>query len=397
MSELTDMQQIISEQSTAGLLTMTIYLQRILHVPLVVLLTAFWLSGCVTPAHHNMIPLEDLDQIELKKTSINKITTRYGKPKAIIKPDTVTSLPAERTASMGRMTPPIYDSSKPYYEHGPLPDYYKIDSDTFFELFKKDHKLTEQHRIYYYSDSILRRGLYEPESRLWILVNSETSLIEDFIYRKHYNAKIDKVILPVIAYSSESAQYSGPLLNVTPQKPEHSSLTPVRRNHWYIGLGALSGELASDNLAFDDRNASGVSLTGGIEMAWHSSFEATMGTFDFKTSYPPTGINYPPDDASFSFFGFAYRFSFLDIDKKKWTPWLALETAQYDVGLSNYVYSLTGYCTHLIYGVDIRLAEWFVLRATRRGCSFTGTEVFFGDTSSEIDSDVHTLHAVFRF
>lgn len=358
-------------------------------------LAAILLTGCTTTRNpDSMVPLEDLVKIKTGHTSIDTIVKTYGDPKAILKPGIVASLPAERIAVTGRMTPQIYDSSRPYYEFQSSQKYYRIDSDTFFELFKQNNRITDQHRIYYYSDSIQRRGLFEPESRLWILVNSSNSVIEDYIYRKHYNARLDDYIFPVKELSSRSDQGAGPVLNNPVETESIDLVSPV---HWYIGAGGLSGELASAEPAFDNISASGVTATGGIELAWHSSLEATMGTFSFETSTPSVGVYYPPDEASFGFFGFAYRFSFLNLDEKGWTPWLALEMAIYDVGLSNYVYTQMGGCTSIVYGIDIRVVEWFVIRAAHRQCSVDTEEAYFGDVSSELDSDIQTLHGVFRF
>ena len=117
-------------------------------------------------------------------------------PKAIAAKDEVSTFPAERIAGHGRMP-------RPFYEVKTRLPYYRIDSDTLFELFSKDRQLTEYHRIYYYTDLVYRPFSFQPESRLWILINEKTNIVEDYIFRKHYNVYQKHKFIDVKPYSSE--------------------------------------------------------------------------------------------------------------------------------------------------------------------------------------------------
>ena len=364
-------------------------LKRILHITLFVILAALYTSGCA-PTRLDIIPMEQVQQIETDKTTKKEIFDKLGPPKAIAAKDEVSTFPAERIAGHGRLTPPHYDSSIPIHEWKTRLPYYRIDSHTLFELFSKDRQLTEYHQIYYYSDGIPRKGVYEPESRLWILINEKTGTVEDYILRKHYNAVVGKDFLPVTPYYSEPSQA------LEEAKTRSSRIKPVKRRYWYIGVGRLSGTLSSNNPAFDGIDGSGAHFVAGLTSG-RLSGEVNMGGFDFRTTEPTPDIYYPPDDASYSFFGVGLKFDFLDIDKMKWSPWVAWEWSQQDFGLSNYVYSMTGACSSPVAGLDVRLAKWLILRAGRRKCSYTANEYWFGGYSTNMDAKLYTVDAIFRF
>lgn len=165
---------------------------------------------------------------------------------------------------------------------------------------------------------------------------------------------------------------------------------------WYIGLGAFSAKIASNNQAFDGSDGNGGHAVGGITFG-RFSLEASMATYDFRTTLPPPDINYPPDDANYGYFAFGAKFDLLDINKSKWSPWLALTIATHDLGLSNYVYSLMGDCTAPMFGVDIRLLKWLDLRASKYSCSFNTNESTYDSYSSKFDSDSYAMDLVFRF
>ncbi|MCK5335951.1 MAG: hypothetical protein KAQ67_07305 [Gammaproteobacteria bacterium] len=70
----------------------------------------------------------------------------------------------------------------------------KVNSDTLFELFTADNKITEKHIIYYYDNTkvvgsmtfIMFAASGETavhSNLLWILLNSETGVVQDFVYR----------------------------------------------------------------------------------------------------------------------------------------------------------------------------------------------------------------------
>ena len=72
---------------------------------------------------------------------------------------------------------------------------YELQSDIFFELFSAKHEITENHIIYYYTYSETKNTavlitLYLTGrsklvvDKLWILINTETGIVEDYIFRK---------------------------------------------------------------------------------------------------------------------------------------------------------------------------------------------------------------------
>jgi hypothetical protein len=144
-------------------------------------LMVLFLSECV-PAipMRTGRPLKDdkILTITPGKTTKQDIIELFGAPMAIAKQGEVLKIQSERT----------YLS--------PKSSYYEIDSDTFFELFSSQHTLTEYHRIYYYYHAVSKEtglvlGFFIYENgktifyKLWILVNEETGMVEDYVFRKH--------------------------------------------------------------------------------------------------------------------------------------------------------------------------------------------------------------------
>lgn len=90
----------------------------------------------------------------------------------------------------------MYIKQPAYWLPGPLLRPGKIEEfqpDTFLELFSSRHRLGEQHRVYYFYHSISQGyavvlGFYINEKihldidKLWVLVNEETGLVEDYVY-----------------------------------------------------------------------------------------------------------------------------------------------------------------------------------------------------------------------
>ena len=71
----------------------------------------------------------------------------------------------------------------------------KVNSDTLFELFSADNEITPDHIVYYY-DNNKRYGtgvlfvvvgsheLRTESSRLWVLINDHTGIVDDYRFRK---------------------------------------------------------------------------------------------------------------------------------------------------------------------------------------------------------------------
>lgn len=170
-------------------------LKKKLYISVFTVLAWFYISGCGATLVPETIPMEQVQQIETEKTTKKDIFNKFGSPKAIAAKDEVSTFPAERIKV-----------GIPFYEKITALPYYKIDSDTLFELFSKDRQLTEYHQIYYYSDLVPRwykRGLFQPQSRLWILINEKTNIVEDYIFRMHYNVWQKDVLRDVKPFFSE--------------------------------------------------------------------------------------------------------------------------------------------------------------------------------------------------
>ena len=79
---------------------------------------------------------------------------------------------------------------------GPTKEGYKeVRSETFFELFSAKHAIIESHIIYYYYYPEIKGTFVESlpggsskkrlvVSKLWILINNKTGIVEDHLFRK---------------------------------------------------------------------------------------------------------------------------------------------------------------------------------------------------------------------
>ncbi|KPJ63568.1 hypothetical protein AMJ44_14270 [candidate division WOR-1 bacterium DG_54_3] len=143
-----------------------------------------FLWGCApAPPVTTGRPLKDekIIRIQPGKTTKGDIIEWFGAPMAIAVQGEILKIQTEASWAKGN----------------PRGGYYfEIDSDTFFELFSSKHELTEYHRIYYYYRAVSTKSavillLYFYESgrtvidRLWILVNEETGIVEDYVFRKY--------------------------------------------------------------------------------------------------------------------------------------------------------------------------------------------------------------------
>lgn len=73
-------------------------------------------------------------------------------------------------------------------------NYETVDTDAAFAFFTEEHKITTDHRIYYYYSAVSWKvGMIGPfviheisdteTQRLWVLLNERTGLVEDYAYR----------------------------------------------------------------------------------------------------------------------------------------------------------------------------------------------------------------------
>ncbi len=157
---------------------------RKFYLLIVIGFIAFILLGCApAPPVWTGKPIEDekINRIKPGQTKKQDIIEWFSAPMAIAVQGEVLKIQAEASWA--------YGNPRGGY-------YYQVDSDTFFELFSSQHKLTEYHRIYYYYHAVSTKegyvfifSVYESGrtkfDKLWILVNEKTGIAEDYVFRKH--------------------------------------------------------------------------------------------------------------------------------------------------------------------------------------------------------------------
>lgn len=138
-----------------------------------ILLAGMNLWGCFSKSvEYDFIFDEDeIERIHLGKTTKENILDWFGPPKAM--------------ATKGKKFQ--FASSSAGSKAEP------INNEILFELFSEKHQLTNHHSVYFYSTSgtsgaemFLISFVYvqAPETnRLWVLVNQESGLVEDYVYR----------------------------------------------------------------------------------------------------------------------------------------------------------------------------------------------------------------------
>lgn len=165
---------------------------------------------------------------------------------------------------------------------------------------------------------------------------------------------------------------------------------------WYFGIGGFDAEIESDDIAFDGVSGGSVHAVGGVAINPHFALEASLATFDFKTTQTTPNGNYPPDDANYGYFAFGMKLNFLDISQHRVSPWVGLNFTAHDIGLSNYVYSYSGNCIDLAFGADVRLVDWLHLRAGKHHCSSNSTtDIYFGERGAKLESTTYALDLVY--
>lgn len=144
---------------------------------LVMLMQAY---GCpiASPGAGMRLDDHEVRSVEPGKTTKRGLLLRFGAP------TTIAGLSEILDISVPPEEPLIQDSSQ-----------YVMESDALFELFLAGHQLNEYHRIYYYhsitrSDFIVGlfvfdyRGRKTKTDRLWVLVNEQTGLVEDYAFKR---------------------------------------------------------------------------------------------------------------------------------------------------------------------------------------------------------------------
>lgn len=146
-----------------------------------IIVAVMLLGGCVMRGESGRI----LDAASLRglipeKTGKDDLYTLCGWPSAIILPDDTASLViVPRTAAT-----PLSRGA------------YRIDTAAYYELFFRRRTLGEAHQIVYYEHLTSHNFFWmllilyynqgeATADRLWVLVNEETGLVEDYAFKKH--------------------------------------------------------------------------------------------------------------------------------------------------------------------------------------------------------------------
>lgn len=134
------------------------------------------LKGCLvvggTTKLDDQISEKSVKQITAGKTTKSEILEWFGPPTAI----------ARRGKSLA-IPDADFDGTR------------TVDSETFFELFSIKHDLTEDHIIYYYQSFKVgsTAGIFlfvgseskkVHSSKIWMLINNNTGIVEDYVYKK---------------------------------------------------------------------------------------------------------------------------------------------------------------------------------------------------------------------
>ena len=142
------------------------------------------LQACIpAPSFRSGVPLpqKTVDQLQAGRTTKAEVLEWFGMPLSIAaKGETLTISRGPEWAAEGGVRHAHYE---------------KVDADTFFELFSTKHAITDRDRIYYYYDTVSSKyavvlAVYINETantrsdRLWVLVDEETGLVEDYVFRK---------------------------------------------------------------------------------------------------------------------------------------------------------------------------------------------------------------------
>ena len=153
--------------------------------PLAILAVFFvvLLQGCPSlPIRSGVqLPQETVEQLQPGKTTKAEVLDWFGMPLSIAKKgETLTIFRESAWVAGGGIRPSSY---------------YQVDADTFFELFSAKRKITDRHRIYYYYHSVStkfaiiaivynRESAHTRKDQLWLLMDEETGIVEDYVFRK---------------------------------------------------------------------------------------------------------------------------------------------------------------------------------------------------------------------
>lgn len=139
------------------------------------------LGGCVMRGESGRrLDAALLHEITPEQMGKDDLYTLCGWPSAIILPDDTASL---RIVPRAAATPLSRGA-------------YRVDTAAYYELFARRRTLGEAHQIVYYEHLTSHNFLWmllilyysqgeATADRLWVLVNEETGLVEDYAFKKH--------------------------------------------------------------------------------------------------------------------------------------------------------------------------------------------------------------------
>ena len=138
---------------------------------LLVVMGAFFLSGCISMSTHSGTPIEQeqLEKIQHGKTTKHEVFEWIGPPMSVASRNEMISIPA----------PFQWDTKMAL---GPQ------SSESWFELFSSGREFNEYHRVYYFYyarskykyDFMVYKTVETDFDKLWLLVNEQTGTVEDY-------------------------------------------------------------------------------------------------------------------------------------------------------------------------------------------------------------------------
>lgn len=150
-------------------------------VPAALLISS--LQGCVSLPSISGVPLlhKTVNQLQAGKTTRAEVLKWFGPPLSIVtKGETLTIVHGAPSRPGSMVAEASYET---------------VQADTFFELFSTKHTITDRDRIYYYQYAVSYKYtvfllVYMNETantrsdRLWVLIDEQTGLVEDYVFRK---------------------------------------------------------------------------------------------------------------------------------------------------------------------------------------------------------------------
>ena len=136
----------------------------------------FWGCAMTSTEYDFTFDKEEIERIHLGKTTKEEILDWFGPPNAMATKGKIFQFVSSSAGS--KAEPP--------------------NNEILFELFSGKHQLANHHSVYFYSTSgtsggevLNMRGTSPDINKLWVLVNQESGLVEDYVYRPHKDISSD--------------------------------------------------------------------------------------------------------------------------------------------------------------------------------------------------------------